>query len=628
MIDQVLARNFRGLSAADIHLDPCLTLVLGPNGSGKSSLCGAIEYALTGACEWTDGAGRGASVLIAHGSAGASVSVGGAQLGTIERQITAKGSSVAFDSRTGKEAEAAIGAALPGSALLPAMLRSDGFLRLSGKEQQDLLFGLSGGETDAEWFRERLSDEEVEVLRPSLVTLLKGSALADSLYKDVYDKRTGAGRLVKELQAATAGSGDLQTPDLAPLETELAKARTKLSSVTEKIGGAVAAGKAHQLAHGRWQQADAEVKRIQQAIADMGDGPPDATEDLAGLQATADARKGEYADAIQAAAEVNAVRQTLQDQLEKFVALGDKCVLGGVVCPMDKAARGKIIKQTQASIDKLEAQIAQQYEAATAAEQAYNEACDAVDAARRQEQAVAQHATRVAQLSEQLAQAQERRDTAQAEYQQTGAANTDGLEADKALLDRRITELETELSAGRLAVNQAQQAQQVAEDLAKARAEYATLDALVKKLSPDGLPAQAMRETIGAVMDAINEVLSGFTEFKLVAEPGKDFELLVQYGDSPLYPVRCLSESERLRVGVAIQVAFATLTGFGFVVVDAADRLDNVNRPRLLGMLLDSGVQALVLATPANGRVPQAEGLTVYTLAGGTASAVVEEAAA
>ena len=54
----------------------------------------------------------------------------------------------------------------------------------------------------------------------------------------------------------------------------------------------------------------------------------------------------EYADAIQAAAEVNAVRQTLQDQLEKFVALGDKCVLGGVVCPMDKAARGKIIKQT------------------------------------------------------------------------------------------------------------------------------------------------------------------------------------------------------------------------------------------------------------------------------------------
>ena len=124
MIDQVLARNFRGLSAADIHLDPCLTLVLGPNGSGKSSLCGAIEYALTGACEWTDGAGRGASVLVAHGSAGASVSVGGAQLGTIERQITAKGGSVACGARTGKEAEASLRAALPGSALLPAMLRA------------------------------------------------------------------------------------------------------------------------------------------------------------------------------------------------------------------------------------------------------------------------------------------------------------------------------------------------------------------------------------------------------------------------------------------------------------------------------------------------------------------------
>jgi len=165
-------------------------------------------------------------------------------------------------------------------------------------------------------------------------------------------------------------------------------------------------------------------------------------------------------------------------------------------------------------------------------------------------------------------------------------------------------------------------------------------------LSPDGLPAQAMRETIGSVVEAINEVLAEFTDFLLVATPGKEFELSVSDVDGVMLPVRCLSESEKLRVGVGVQVAFAklpTVPGpngqrkpFGFVVVDAADRCDLANLRGLLAMLLDSGVQALVTSTPLVKRVqdaqpgedgecgwhdetavPSAEGLAVYRLEDG-----------
>ena len=141
------------------------------------------------------------------------------------------------------------------------------------------------------------------------------------------------------------------------------------------------------------------------------------------------------------------------------------------------------------------------------------------------------------------------------------------------------------------------------------------LNELVAKLSPDGLPAQAMQETVGKVLDAINVALQQFSEFSVQFTDG----LQVLYSGANPTPVRLLSDSEKLRVGASIQVAFARITGFGFIVVDAADRLDPAGRGALLGMLLDSGVQALVLATPTNGNRPQAPGLAVYDLVDGHA---------
>ena len=59
-----------------------------------------------------------------------------------------------------------------------------------------------------------------------------------------------------------------------------------------------------------------------------------------------------------------------------------------------------------------------------------------------------------------------------------------------------------------------------------------------------------------------------------------------------------LSESERFRFGVAFQIALATVTGVGFVVIDRADMLDKERRRMLTSLLLKSDLdQAIVLAT-------------------------------
>ncbi len=622
MIYQVSVRNFRGLAKADLELTEPVTLVLGVNGAGKSSLAEGLRWGLTGACEWTDTAGKGASVLIGHGGPTATVGVVGEAFGVIERSLNANGSTVLCGDRTGSEAQAAIDAALPGKDLLKAMLRSDGFIALPGKAQQDLLFALSGGEVDAKWFRQHLTEEEAEVLDDALATLARGSGLADKLHDIAYALRTDINRKVKTLQAQAGDSAPAETVDVAPLEAALKQLRAQEGKLREKIGAGAAAKAAQEQAAAREQQAGAEVKRINAALAALGAEPAEVTEDeIAAAAETVKVTQTASSEAVQAYTAANASRTTLQEQLDQFVALKDKCVLGDLVCPLEAKERGGIIKRTQASIDKLEVTGKEAQDAMRAAEQAHNAAGDELDRLRKARQAFLTHRDRSEELQEQLAAAKDRQIDALNAYQQSGAPNVTSLQEDLASLQARIATAQAELNAALDTNAQAAGAALRQLELDGKLAEQSLLDGLVKKLSPDGLPAQAMRETIGTVIDAINDVLSEFTDFQIAAEPGKEFQLLVSDGDGILYPVRCLSESEKLRVGAAIQVAFARLTDFGFVIVDAADRLDGTNRPALLKMLLGSGVKSLVLATPANGQIPQAPGLAVYRIENGVLAA-------
>lgn len=635
MITNLKALNFRGLRNAEIETTSPVTLVLGQNGAGKSSLAGAIEYALTGQCEWTDKAGKGYAALIGYEgqSLGAQVEVtlDGAR---VARQLTPKGTAVEFSNpqgvREGKDALAALSMTLPAPALLATMLRSDGLIGLPAKEQQDVLFALAGGETDAAWFRARLTEQEAEILDADLSSLVKGSALATKLHSAAYTLRTAANKWAKEqaakLQAFTApapGTGDAD--DFARQAQAL---RVDLGKLQQQIGAAQSQETAHAQAAARQQKAAEDVQRYETALAELEATMPQGAADLEQLSGELDAARAACTQALQEAANLEAGRLARQEQLDRFVALDGSCVLGGVACAMDPAARGDVIRKEQSAIDKLEGALsAAKQDAETAAKTA--QALDQqVRTAIRDAQVSKSAQQDRERLTGEIARAKQAMLETVTEAKQAKGVDLDALQARSEELGEQIAVLEQQEREARQALNAVTEQARLTKEAREAGEYAALLDGLVKKLGPDGLPAQAMAETIGGVLAAINDVLARFTEFVLSAEPGQEFALSVTRGGH-LTPVACLSEGERLMVGAAVQVAVAELTGFGFCVVDAADRLDQGNRGALLEMLLCSGVRSLVLATPATDQIPTGiPGLRVYVLEDGAAVVAAEECAA
>lgn len=610
-LERLRVMNLRGIADATLDLSPQVTLVLGNQGSGKSSLAGAVQYALAGHNRWTDGAGKGAARLIRHGTKTALVDLE-TDAGNIVRTIDGNSSSLGVGERSGKEALAALLALLPQPELLDAMLTSDGLIGLAPKQQQALLFALAGGEVGAAWFRERLDPAEVSCIETELATRLKGAALAERLHQTAYGMRTEANRQAKELKARVR-----EQPDVADARTaanigaELANARKGLEAALTRLGSAQQTQSDHERAKQKSIAADAKLKQLREQIAALGEKPeaPDSEETLRAVE-----RLAEVEDSILSLAEdiarLEAQAGSLSDQATGFERL-EGCVLGGVECPLTAEERNGAIAKAKEQITAWEATVAQlrvkrddsntERQKLTAKLAEMRQAAEAAEEWQRQQET----------LSARLEEAQTEAVEALAAYQNSGMVNVEELQAQAQRDRERIARLEEQQEAARAAQQQAD----LATELREAEERAAQLDALVGKLGPEGLPAQAMRETVGAVLEQINDVLNEISEFTLCAEPGKEFALLVAR-PSGVTRVDCLSEGETLLVGVAVQVALARLTGFGFVVVDRCNVLDSEHRGALLGMLLDSGVQAMVLAIPSNGQRPEAEGLAVYELEG------------
>lgn len=618
MIRSLRVTGFRSLTDARLTPGPGLTLVLGPNGAGKSSLAAAIEYALTGACGWTDRGGRGAADLIAHDAGEATVDL---DLATdpkvaIMRTISPKGARVGVNEHSGQKAEAQLELRLPSVPLMRCILRSDEFVSLPIKEQQDLLFALSGAEPDVAWVRSHLAEQEAEVLDRALSVTLTGSALLKHLDAEARDLRKSANA---ELKGAQAALGQTPQPTIsggrtaANIRAELENLRKGMAELQKRVGAADEQRKAREKALQREADARVAVARAQDVVASLGEQPatdPEGFERLATERANI---TRETTKLIEDRAAAKGEASALQRQVEGFAALEGHCPLGTVSCPLSEEQRTAAIADAVARIEhlgelsaELDDRIAlHQSEGAKldeALQKAQDAAHSAVDWGRKRDG-----------YAKVLQDAEAALERAAKETAETTALDDEDM-PDLAADEQREQRLEAQLREAEALERHAK----LAASLEPLEARAALLDALVKKLAPDGLPQQAMAETVGLVLEAVNERLAEFTDFVLAFGPDGELGVVrTSDGTGVVTQVAHLSESERLRVGAAIQVAFAQLTGFGLVVVDAADRLDTANRGPLLVMLLNSGVQALVLATPLNGKRPSAEGLECYDLVEG-----------
>jgi len=125
----------------------------------------------------------------------------------------------------------------------------------------------------------------------------------------------------------------------------------------------------------------------------------------------------------------------------------------------------------------------------------------------------------------------------------------------------------------------------------------------------------------------VNSVLGRLTEGTYYVTLSPEMEILCRAGGGPLLPLKLLSKSELLRVGIAIQCALSEAAGLRFLAVDEADMLDQENRDLLAGMLLDTAEgydQALIFTTVGDMRPenPGLPGVKVFWVEDGTVSAL------
>lgn len=113
---------------------------------------------------------------------------------------------------------------------------------------------------------------------------------------------------------------------------------------------------------------------------------------------------------------------------------------------------------------------------------------------------------------------------------------------------------------------------------------------VISALAPDGVRQTVLAEKIG-VFNATLARLSGTAGWPVVALSD---DLSVTLGGRAYI---LLSESEKYRARVVLQVALADLDGSDVVLVDAADILDRGGRNGLFKLLASSGMRALVCMT-------------------------------
>ena len=121
-----------------------------------------------------------------------------------------------------------------------------------------------------------------------------------------------------------------------------------------------------------------------------------------------------------------------------------------------------------------------------------------------------------------------------------------------------------------------------------AQAEFESWERLCKALGSGGIRGQAIQEPLKKLEARVNARLGEYSPDHRVEFLGPEgFQLRVYGPDSgdKALPIKGLSTSERLRVGVALQDALCHLTGLRFLLVDNVDMLDPLNRNTLLTTL-------------------------------------------
>lgn len=579
-IDTLKLTAFRSHRNTELSLAR-INIVKGRNAAGKSSLQMAIEYALTGRCALTDGAGRGAEALIQHGAQQFAVELTMSHGATIQASHSkADGTLIVIDHAThpaaGKQAQKWIEDWYGPLPVLSAVLNAGRFLEMSATEQKALLANALASEPVS---------MDAEILKlgagviPGLLSKVDSATVVDGLHKQCYDLRTQVNRDLKHLGVLTAPEIPADMPNAATVSERI----TKITSERNQVVAQRAKKMAEYEAARQQGERSAERRRHLDTQRRQTEGETIATsEDLAKLQKLAARAK----EAAQLDAGIAELQRKVNSGYDMVTSL--KGAQQAKDCPTcGRPMEGQDNRAAIAQMEEKELpQLQEQLKAAQTTRMKLGDPATAAERLERHRQAMERLGEIHAEL-ETLA--------------PSAAVDPPDLTAE----DGSIRALDKRLAKGREVEQQVlklEGAKKHYDETARLKQVLATkaeaLERLVEYFGDKGpLKAALVGGRMPAFRERINQVLERFgfsCAFEL--EP---YLLQVQTIDGAhLRDLRQLSESEAYRFGIAFQIALAEATNVRLVIIDRADILQPDARRFLTEALMASELaQAIVLVT-------------------------------
>jgi exonuclease SbcC len=628
--------NFRNHRKTEITLDR-INFFVGHNNAGKTSILAAIDWGLTGRCMWTDRAGRGAAELVRQGEKRVTVVLEVEGLGAVVRSLPPHSLQVGRASGV-NEGQAAIHNFLGvDEDRLRVAINATAFLSMSPAEQRAFLFSAYGltwtadqvVEELARWLSKKGHKEEdarrlaekAKDYYPAGIT--GGPEIFEAMEKRAKEERK---ELKKDRQRAEAALADIQNSLTAAhaFSEELAKAREKKAALLARRDELLQACGAGREARARRQVLAERIAQAENRLAETRAKAQALATEVAALGGPESDQDRHWQE----------LEQKLQEQLE--AANGAAAAVRSRMETIDRAGRALAGKERRCPLapDVLQCGLTEEQLQAVlkVLRQEYKALARELD----KHQAVAREtAEKLADIRQKLTECQDRAKRAlaleaglKAQRQMITRLEEDlagwkdelaGLrEPDQTLLeeldlveamlreeeDILAREKELEALAGRIAA--------LERDMETLAREVADIEVLVKALGPDGLRKDLLAGILEGFVGRANDRLGRLTGGAYQIDLAPDMTILCRADGGPLLPLKLLSKSEQLRVGIAVSEALSAAAGLRFLAIDEADMLDQENRDLLAGMLLDTAEdfdQVLVFTTvgdvrPENPGIP------------------------
>jgi DNA repair exonuclease SbcCD ATPase subunit len=629
-VSRLILHDFLNHAHSELELSG-LTVVAGGNNAGKSSIKDALQFLLTGTARTTDRRGAGAEDLKRVGGTHMEVT-GNLDVGGREMVVTrSKGE---LDVRTdmtwgGKLAEKQselhklLGA---DGRVIRACLHAGSLPELPPAEQEELLFDLMGLEFSPAAIVKLLEEHGCEARDTQLLwaqgmDVMRGAGDAKLpsgpysfevfklLNQEAYNARKETRKASKLRNAAVlkeeAGEAALiqAIPALAGIEDPELKATTleaqlaTLRSRRDALVAQVAKLQDRPDTEGKREELTAELRELEAELETAAQWESSKAE-LFGTQelvklTTRMERAREKADQ-----EVGLSKAKVKALLETAATFKKRptCPLMGRECPLKDDAKESLVRglQNRAKLFKDE-DLAKAAESLAKTMEILTPLRE-LNANKGRDQATIQ--TGVDRVRAEL-----RMLTTEVAEK----ADTEALELELAELTARVEAAPVKIQTVRTYGTQRTKTVEARTAAETAQAELDSWERLCKALGPKGIRGHAMQEPLKKLTESINTRLHEYSPGHRIELLGADgFELRVYGPDSgdKALPIKGLSTSERLRVGVALQDAFCHLTGLRFLLVDNVDMLEPVNLACLMETLakMAKDYDSIVVLAPAGSK--------------------------